>query len=318
MDVLDKKDRALIKELDFDARASISSLAKRILTSKEVANYRLKRLLDNKVIKGFTAIIDSYALGYQIYRLQIRFARITSENKKELIEWAMKNESIAWVVTLGGKWDIVLLFWARSPPEFNQIYESFLGKFGLYIHRKNISILTEIEHRPLNFLYDKMIDNHISVGSFNDLKIDEMDKKILDILSKNGRAQLIEISQKVGITANAVKYRMKNLEEKNIIKGYRLVINPKFFELSHYKVLVRLLDPSKRKELMAFLRQKKSVVYISQSLGNNDLEFEMLCKFPVELYSLIDEFDQLKPGLIRDFEEILTLEEKAIDYFPNK
>jgi DNA-binding Lrp family transcriptional regulator len=315
---LDKRDIGLIKALDFDARASISSLGKRMRVSKEVANYRLKRLIEEKIIRGFVAIIDSYMLGYQLYRMQVRFKEIDENLRQEVIEWAKKHASVAGIVSLDGKWDFELSFWAKNPSEFNQIYEAFIIKFGSHILRKIVSIILEMEHRPYNFLYEKPNDYSLTVGCPDNLTIDKVDYVILDILSKNCRAPLTEIAKKVGVSANAVKYRIKNLEKKKIIKGYSTIINNNYFNLNHYRVLLFLSDPSKKKIARSFLLQQKDVIFITQLIGAADIKFEILCSSPLRVYKLIDELNHLQPGLVRDFDEIIIRGEEIIDYFPNR
>jgi len=314
---LDKKDLALIRELDFDARATISSLAKRIRVSKEVANYRLKRLLEKKVIQGFIAVIDSYKLGYQIYWLQIRFKGLSCEKKSEIVQWAKSNARISEIVLLAGKWDLALSFWARNPSRFNEIYSEFINKFGILIQRKSISIAIEFEHRPYNFLYDKPNMSSLTVGVADDIVLDEKDKIILDLLSKDCRMPLLEMAKKVGLTANAVKYRMRNLEQQKIICGYSTVLNKNYFNLNFFRVQLYLSDPSKKKDAKGFLRQQKDVISITDIIGAGDVRFEILCGSALRIYDLVNEMNRIKPGLVREFDEVAIQETELVDYFPN-
>ena len=51
------------------------------------------------------------------------------------------------------------------------------------------------------------------------------DKKILYELEKDARITNSLIARKVGLSKDAVGYRIKQLEEKGIIKGYRAIID---------------------------------------------------------------------------------------------
>ena len=55
---LDIKDKKILYELDMDARQSISSIAKRVGLSKEVVNYRIRRMEKEGLIDGYYAIIE--------------------------------------------------------------------------------------------------------------------------------------------------------------------------------------------------------------------------------------------------------------------
>ena len=316
---LDKKDIAIIRELDFDARMSISALARKVRVSKEVANYRLKKLLEDKVIKSFTAIIDPYIMGYQLYSLRIKFKHVHEQKKKEIITWVQEHPQSARIMSLGGKWNLAVFFWARNPSEFANIYDEFLLAFGKVIQRKSLTITIRIEHRPYNFLYDKMSEDSLSIGTVGNQEVDNKDKMILDVLSKNCRASLIDIAKITDLTANAVKYRIRNLEEKRIIKGYSTILNDNFFGLAHYRVTLYLSDHSRKKEAKEYLRRQKDVIFITELIGLGDIRFEMLCPSIMRVYELIEKLNAETGDLVRDFDELIILnEEDVFDYFPNE
>ena len=54
----------------------------------------------------------------------------------------------------------------------------------------------------------------------NIARIDEKDKRILELLSKDGRMTYSDIGEDVGLSRVAVAARVKVLEEKGIIRGY--------------------------------------------------------------------------------------------------
>lgn len=55
--------------------------------------------------------------------------------------------------------------------------------------------------------------------------IDEIDKKILNILQNNGRITNSELASKIKMAPSAVFSRIKKLEEKKIIKKYSTIID---------------------------------------------------------------------------------------------
>ena len=57
-------------------------------------------------------------------------------------------------------------------------------------------------------------------------EIDEIDKSILRLLCDNGRISFSEIAEHVGLSRAAVKKRIEALERKEIITGYKAIINP--------------------------------------------------------------------------------------------
>jgi DNA-binding Lrp family transcriptional regulator len=60
---LDDVDRAMVRELLRDGRASVRTLAERLSLSRSSAYSRLNRLLDDGVITGFTATVSPLRAG---------------------------------------------------------------------------------------------------------------------------------------------------------------------------------------------------------------------------------------------------------------
>lgn len=63
---LDATDRSIIEHLQADGRMSIADLARAISMSPSSTSERLRRLTDAGVITGYTATVDTEALGYSI------------------------------------------------------------------------------------------------------------------------------------------------------------------------------------------------------------------------------------------------------------
>ncbi len=61
--------------------------------------------------------------------------------------------------------------------------------------------------------------------SRKDPNLDELDRQILAILLDNARASLVEIGERVSLSAPAVKRRIDRLERQGAIRGYTAVLD---------------------------------------------------------------------------------------------
>lgn len=61
--------------------------------------------------------------------------------------------------------------------------------------------------------------------------LDETDKKILSILQENSRTTNAEIARKLGMAPSAIFERIRKLEERGVIQGYALRLNPRDLDL---------------------------------------------------------------------------------------
>ena len=62
--------------------------------------------------------------------------------------------------------------------------------------------------------------------------LDEIDRRILEILQQDGRTSNADLARHVGMAPSAVFERVKRLEQKGIIKGYAAHLDPRAVERS--------------------------------------------------------------------------------------
>jgi DNA-binding Lrp family transcriptional regulator len=56
--------------------------------------------------------------------------------------------------------------------------------------------------------------------------LDDLDRKILDHLERDGRATLADVGAAVGLSSSAVKRRIDRLHESGVIVGYAAIVDP--------------------------------------------------------------------------------------------
>lgn len=86
----------------------------------------------------------------------------------------------------------------------------------------------------------------------SDLKIDDTDLKILDLLQENGKMSNAELAKNVERSISRVHTRVKNLQSRNIIEKFTVILDPKKLNretLAFILVTVRYRVPGKSKVL---------------------------------------------------------------------
>ncbi|MQA93811.1 MAG: AsnC family transcriptional regulator [Streptosporangiales bacterium] len=58
------------------------------------------------------------------------------------------------------------------------------------------------------------------------MRLDEIDRQIVAMLAKDGRASFATVGQRVGLSAPAVKRRVDRLRATGVIKGFVAVVDP--------------------------------------------------------------------------------------------
>ena len=57
--------------------------------------------------------------------------------------------------------------------------------------------------------------------------LDDIDRKLLEILQADGRTTNVELARRVGMAPSAVFERVRRLEQRGVITGYAARVNPK-------------------------------------------------------------------------------------------
>ncbi|WP_159981824.1 MULTISPECIES: Lrp/AsnC family transcriptional regulator [unclassified Novosphingobium] len=76
---LDELDRKIIAVLRADGRITVTDLAKAVGMSKTPCQVRLRRLIENGVIRGFKAVVDPVSLGLD----HVAFAEVKLSDTRE-------------------------------------------------------------------------------------------------------------------------------------------------------------------------------------------------------------------------------------------
>ncbi len=102
-------------------------------------------------------------------------------------------------------------------------------------------------------------------------QLDEKDLKILDILKKNARATYTEIAKEIGLSDVAVLKRVKNLEQKGIIKRYTVKLDNKKLGFTAVSLTGLDVEPEKLFDVINYLRDKEYVKYLALTSGDHTI-----------------------------------------------
>ncbi|MGH1577660.1 Lrp/AsnC family transcriptional regulator [Planktotalea sp.] len=107
--------------------------------------------------------------------------------------------------------------------------------------------------------------------NFSDL--DDFDRKILTVIAGDGRISVTDLAARIGLSKSPTQARLKRLEQSEIIKGYRAMLDP--IQLGRELVAfveVRLSD-TRESALAAFNKAVRDIPEIEQAhliAGNFD------------------------------------------------
>ena len=314
---LDKKDRDLLYLLDVDGRLTYSQLAKRTKMSKQLVKYRIERLEKEGFIKGYFPMIDTSKLGYTTFRLYLKFRNITPTRKEEIIEYLKKQKSIWAVVLISGKWDIALGISVKDIYGYYEVWEEILKKHLPNIIDYKVSIYSPIYHYSKAYLVEKEDYSKIRIlGGNEKTSFDELDINILKKLSKNARISLVDISNELKQSAELISFRIRQLEKKGVIQGYRAMINVEKLGYEFYKAEIRLSSYENINQILSFCHRHPNIYQTDKTIGGETIEIEFHVKSLKEMLAIIGELEKYFPKTIDWFDYITVLSEEKTTYMP--
>jgi Lrp/AsnC family leucine-responsive transcriptional regulator len=94
--------------------------------------------------------------------------------------------------------------------------------------------------------------------------MDDIDRKILYSLQRDGRQTYETLSRQVGISKSPCQTRVKRLLKDGYIIGFRAILDPAKLDLSHVAFVEVKLSDTKEAALLAFNKAVRDVVEIEQ------------------------------------------------------
>jgi len=145
------------------------------------------------------------------------------------------------------------------------------------------------------------------------IKLDQLDKEIIDLLTKDGRMSCAEIARAIGtVSERSVRYRLEKLIEENVIRinatpvpqslGYNVVADV-FIEVEVGQVL----------EIARKIASYESVSYVACSTGESDISIQIITQNNRDLYEFVTEILGKIPGVRKTTTSMVPFIVKDID-----
>jgi DNA-binding Lrp family transcriptional regulator len=125
------------------------------------------------------------------------------------------------------------------------------------------------------------------------MKLDKKDFKLLYELDKNSRLSYSQLSKKVKLSQESVRYRINKLIREGVINKFFTVIDISKLGFTFYKILIKLhnVNEEKMKKIIDSLSKKEKVVWLTSLDGGYDIGLVIKAKDILELNLFLEELD---------------------------
>jgi Lrp/AsnC family transcriptional regulator, regulator for asnA, asnC and gidA len=129
-------------------------------------------------------------------------------------------------------------------------------------------------------------------------KIDQLDRKILQIITKNARMPFKDVAEECGVSRAAIHQRVQRLIDIDVITGSGYTVNPKMlgYQMCAY-IGITLERGSMYKEVVLALEKIPEIVESQYTLGSYTILIKLYAKNDEHLMDLLNGKIQEIPGV---------------------
>jgi DNA-binding Lrp family transcriptional regulator len=316
---LDKKDRLIIQQLEENSRQSYAEIGKKVGLRGETVEYRINKLLKSGMVIRMFAEPNLSKLGLKTYRVYLKVENMTDKEEQEMVSYFMNHPKGHWFAEFQGTWDYTMRYTLQDEIEFKEEMEELLKRFGRFIKSKNIVITLQQSTLPLSYLTKKKrFVRYISLEREKKIEtLDKIDSSIMSCLFENSRMRTVDIAFKIGISADAVQYRIKKLVKRNVISFFGVYYNPQVFGYTRYKILLWLQHTTKKREeqLIRYCEEHPNSSHMNRVAGDWDLEIDFDGRNAREIHEIIKDLRNKFFDIVRDHSTLIILNEHVPNPF---
>lgn len=304
--MLDELDKKILGLLDCHGNMPISLISRRTRQSRDKVEYRLLKLTQSGVIRSFTTVINPHYFGGSIYKIYIKIF-LSSQRKKVFIKSLLDSSRVFWIAESDGRWNLMFSIVAENPIEFNEYQKKILSPISSQIN--DIAVYPLIDG---TFFCRKYLDNQNKStwplgGKILNLDMDDLDKKILYALSRDARISSSELARSLGMKQETIHYRIRQLEKRKVVLGYRTEFSLSKLEMTLFKAQIKTAAYNHESEirLQKYCADHPNIVYIVNQIGEAALEIEIEAPDYYHYYKIIDELQEKFVNYIKSVDTIL-------------
>lgn len=273
---LDWLDKAIIRELDTDARTSYRTIAKRVRRGSDTVLYRCRRLKERGILRGSFSAINPGRLGLSVFKSYLQIGAPPKRLERELKRIAA-HPNTCLLAEMFGSWNVTHSIIARDAAEYQRLFFDTFGDFAQFIIDRRVFVLTHQETFP-RFRGNKRVPRTSVISEQRDTsRLGMLEYKILHKLLEDVRISNADLAKHVGKSVSIVTRRVEQLMEEGVLSGFLPLWH---FDLSReieskLLVQVRGWHPSQMEKVLRWLEQQEEVLTIIQQIGPWELEVDV-------------------------------------------
>jgi len=264
------KIKKLLFEYSRNSRISTKELGKKIGASQQSASYLKNQLKKRNLIEFNTTIVDAVKLGLVNVLVGFNYLKQDSSSKNEIINGLKEIGMIIGIEEGKEGVDLLIEFSAPNLAAFNKVRTDLISKFDKQL-RTSFVFPMIINYKYLKNYLSKKFDDKVYI-LYGDRIVVDLSKKELELLYslvKNPEESIVNLSEKLKISAKSLIKIKKDLEQKQVIKAYTSIFNNLKLGINRQIIFLRFSSEGVKQieEFKAYTRRHRNIIQFMKLIG---------------------------------------------------
>lgn len=293
---IDHIDKAILAYLQQDGRTPYTAIASQLGVSEGTIRKRAKRLEE----EGYFRIVGvANPMHIGLDTVICIWIKVERGQTQAVVSELVAFDEIRYTSYATGTYDLIAMVVLPSSQLRNFLESKLSAVAG--IREKDISFVLDIRKQtydwaPWSELADPNTNKSTAVSP--EFRVDEMDRKIIGYLQRNGRWPYSEIAAALGVTERSIRRRVLELREANVLRIVG-VTNPFKVGMNTIAVVALQVEQDRLEDVVEQISAHRQVRYVALASGVYDIIFEVILQSNQELFRFLVENLTAIPGILR-------------------
>jgi len=270
-------ERAIVARLQDDGRAPMTQIAEEIGVDESTVRRTIRKLVDTGVI-AITAVANPRLLGLEAMSwvaLEVEPAEV-----ERLPSRMLELSGVDYVATVDGRFQILGEIAAQDLAQLSERLRAIRSLPG--VRRTETWVILDLFQQE----YRWHIDPGVPAGAINDLRLTDLDRKLILALRADGRGAFRQIAAGLGVTERRVRALYAKLTGTGVVR-VMAVLNPERVGLGVMACLgIQVRPGAPTRDVALAIAKIRRVDYVVICTGRYDILAEVACADQTELLEL--------------------------------
>ena len=272
---LSEQEAVIFSHAQHRASDSAPAIAKSSSRKVHTIRYCLKRLEERGLINRY-CFLDLCPLGFQEYVFYVSLSSVDAKTRKLFVNYIKHADCVPFMIEVGGEFEYAISIVAKSIFTVSRFLKALGEQYGNLVANKSLTQRTSWIVYGKKYLTSKKfrVVPFLSKITEKQIKVDELDIKLMEELSTNSSSSNRELANVLGIPSSTVDFRLARLREQGIIVGFGYSLNVRALGIQAYRLLIytKGLHPNLDEKMQSFCRQHLLICALVECLGTWDYE----------------------------------------------